>query len=86
MLAIEYYWKLKEIYRKEVSKSKFIYIYTKNNIVDHVLFKYRKNKYQEIKDVPHNQLLLSRDENKKLPNEVIVQVKFSPLEFQLFEG
>ena len=84
LLSIEYYHKLKELYHKYVIKSQFIYIYTKNSIVQHVLFKSRKNKYFKVEDVPHNKLLLSRD--KVLPENVIVQVKFNPLEFNLFEG
>ena len=35
-------------------------------------------------NVPHEKLLLSRD--LKLPEDVIVQVKFNPLEFNLLEG
>ena len=84
MLSIEYYRKLKQLYRTQVSKAEFIYIYTHNCCVTHVMFKSRKGKYEPIDDVPHDQLLLSRD--KKLPNDVIVQVKFSPLEFNLYEG
>ena len=86
LLAIEYYRKLKNLYRKQVSKSEFIYIYTNDCVVDHVLFKYRKQRYENINDVPHDTLLLTRDKNKKLPSSVIVQVKFSPLEFQLYEA
>ena len=84
MLSIEYYRKLKDKYRKNVQKSEFIYIYTNNSIVTHVLFKTRKQKYIDETDVPHEKLLLSRD--LKLPEDVIVQVKFNPLEFNLFEG
>ena len=84
MLSIEYYRKLKDMYRKNVIKSEFIYIYTNNSIVDHVLFKLRKQKYIRVDDVPHEKLLLSREQ--KLPENVIVQVKFNPLEFNLFEG
>ena len=84
MLSIEYYHKLKDMYRKQCNKSQFIYIYTTDNVVTHVMFKSRKNKYDDINDVPHDKLLLSRD--KQLPKDVIVQVKFSPLTFTLFEG
>ena len=93
MLSIEYYRKLKSMFHKQVSKAQFIYIYTTNtgqqqavgtHVVTHVLFKSRKNKYEDVTDVPHDKLLLSRD--KKLPKDVIVQVKFSPLEFNLLEG
>ena len=83
MLAIQYYWKLKDLYRKLISKAEFIYIYTIDNVVDRVMVKTRKNKYQEINDVPHETLLLSRD--KQLPSNVMVQVKFNPLEFQLYD-
>ena len=93
MIAIEYYHKLKQLYHKEVSKSEFIYIYTTTEptpgvgteyIVTQVMFKTRKGKYITKTDAPHDKLLLSRD--KKLPVEVIVQVKFSPLVFNLLEG
>ena len=84
MLSIEYYRKLKQLYRTQVSKAEFIYIYTHNCCVTYVMFKSRKGKYERIDDVPHDQLLLSRDKN--LPSDVIVQVKFSPLEFNLYEG
>ena len=84
MLAIEYYHKLKQLYHKEVSKSEFIYIYTHECIVTQVMFKTRKGKYITKTDVPHDKLLLSRD--KKLPVDVIVQVKFGPLRFDLLEG
>ena len=84
MLSIEYYRKIKQLYRTQVSKAEFIYIYTHNCCVDHVMFKSRKGKYEDVNEVPHDKLLLSRD--KKLPADVIVQVKFSPLRFDLFEG
>ena len=84
MLSIEYYRKIKDIYRKNVIKSEFIYIYTNKSIVEHILFKTRKQKYIRVDDVPHDKLLLSRD--KKLPENVIVQVKVNPLEFNLLEG
>ena len=92
MLSIEYYRKLKDIYHKQCTKAQFIYIYTHDSIgcacnercVTHVMFKSRKNKYEDITDVPHDKLLLSRDQ--KLPKDVIVQVKFSPLTFTLFEA
>ena len=85
MLSVDYYHKLKDLYRQEVSKSMFIYIYTSDAIVQQVLFRYRKkNKYCLKRDVPHDKLLLSRD--KVLPKDVIVQVKFNPLEFTLMEA
>ena len=85
MLSVDYYHKLKDLYRQEVSKSMFIYIYTSDAIVQQVLFRYRKkNKYCLKKDVPHDKLLLSRD--KQLPKDVIVQVKQAPLEFTLMEA
>lgn len=84
MLSIEYYHKLKDIYHKQISKAQFIYIYTTDSIVTHVMFKSRKNKYEDITNVPHDKLLLSRDQ--KLPKDVVVQVKFSPLTFTLFES
>ena len=85
LLSIEYYRKLKTLYPNFVHKSQFIYFYTSNNIVEKVGFRYRKkNKFQMIDDVPHDELLLSRD--KKLPKDVIVQVAFNPLKFELFEG
>ena len=85
MLARQYYWMLKEKYHKYVSKSQFIYIYTDNGIVDYVLFKTRKQKYIEVRDVPHTKLDLI-DDNENLPQNVIVQIKFSPLEFKMYEG
>ena len=84
LLAIQYYWKLRYLYRKLISKSEFIYIYTVKGIVDKVMIKTRKNKYQEINDAPRDSLLLSRD--KALPDNVMVQVKFNPLAFDLLEG
>ena len=85
MLSVDYYHKMKDLYRQEVSKSMFIYIYTSDAIVQQVLFRYRKkNKYCLKRDVPHDKLLLSRD--KVLPKDVIVQVKFNPLEFTLMEA
>ena len=82
MLSVDYYHKIKNLYRQEVSKSMFIYIYTSDAIVQQVLFRYRKkNKYCLKKDVPHDKILLSRD--KVLPKDVIVQVKFNPLTFDL---
>lgn len=83
MLSIDYYHKLKDIYHKQISKAQFIYIYTTDSMVTHVMFKSRKNKYEDITNVPHDKLLLSRDQ--KLPKDVVVQVKFSPLTFTLFE-
>jgi len=85
MLSIEYYHKLKELYRQDVSKSTFIYIYTNDSVVEKVGFRYRKkNKFKMVEDVPHDKLLLSRD--KVLPKSVIVQVGFDPLTFKLLEG
>ena len=85
MLSIQYYRLLKEKYRKEVSKSRYIYIYTTDSIVDMVLFRYRKeNKNRIIRDVPHEKILLSYE--KQLPQKVFVQVKFDPLTFTLFES
>ena len=83
LLAIEYYRQLKQLYRKLVSKAEFIYIYTVDGIVDKVMVKTRKQKYHEIDDAPHDKLLLLRD--KQLPSNVMVQVKFNPLEFQLYD-
>jgi len=85
MLSIDYYHRLKELFPQEVHKSKFIYIYTYDSIVQQVGFSFRKkNKFKLIREVPHEKLLLSRD--KKLPHSVIVQVKIAPLTFELLEG
>ena len=85
MLSIEYYRKIKDMYPTECHKSRYIYFYTMNGVVDKILFRFRKkNHYKLIADVPHDQLLLSRD--LKLPKAVIVQVKFHPLTFDLIEG
>ena len=85
MLSINYYHKIKQSFPKEVSKSRYIYIYTTDAIVQQVLFRYRKkNHYCLKRDVPHDKLLLSRD--KQLPKDVIVQVKQAPLEFTLMEA
>lgn len=85
MLSIQYYHLLKQLYRKEVSRCKYIYIYTTDSIVDMVLFRYRKeNKSCIRRDVPREKLILSFD--KQLPQKVFVQVKFNPLEFTLFEA
>ena len=84
MLACDYYQLLNHYFPKEVNKSQFIYIYTSDGVVQHVLFRYRKkNRYCLKKDVPHEKLLLSRD--KVLPKDVIVQVCFAPLKFILLE-
>lgn len=84
MLSIQYYHLLKQLYRNEVTKSKYIYIYTTNSIVDMVLFEYRKkNKCCIKRDVPHEKLILSYD--KKLPSKIYVQIKFNPLTFTLFQ-
>ena len=85
MLGIDYYHKLKELYRHDVSKCQFIYIYTIDGVVQQVGFRYRKKSvFKLIRDVPHEKLLLSRD--LKLPKAVIVQVKFNPLRFDLLDG
>ena len=88
MLAIEYYRKLKNIYPNEVHKCKYIYIYTNDGVVENVLFKFRKNKGKNrclfIDDMPKDKLMLKR-EGEKLPKNVMVQVRFAPLEFILFE-
>ena len=85
MLAVDYYHKLKELYRQDVSKSQFIYIYTMDGVVQKVGFRFRKkNKFKLIDDVPKEKLLLSRE--LKLPKAVIVQVGFNPLTFHLLEG
>ena len=83
MLSIEYYHKLKSLYRKEVSKASFIYIYTLNRIPEKILFKYRDNKYREVFDFPKDELLLSRD--KVLPNNVLVQIIRPSLQILLYE-
>lgn len=83
MLAIDYYHKIKDLYHKDVIKSKFIYLYTIDGVVDKVGFTYRKHDYKLVDDAPHDKLLLSRD--KKLPREVLVQIKFNPLEIVLME-
>ena len=85
MLSIEYYHKIKSLYRNDVSKSTFIYFYTVDGVVQQVGFRFRKkNRFKLINNVPHDELLLSRD--LKLPKAVIVQVKFNPLTFDLLEG
>ena len=85
LLSIEYYHKLKDLYPQDVSKSRYIYIYTVDSVVKQVGFGYRKkNRFKLIDDVPHDKLLLSRD--KVLPKAVIVQVCFAPLAFTLLEG
>ena len=62
-----------------------IYIYTNEEVVEKVGFRFRKkNKFKLIDEVPHDKLLLSRE--LKLPKAVIVQVSFSPLDFKLLEG
>ena len=85
ILAIDYYHKLKELYKDDVHKSTYIYIYTEDSVVNKVGFRYRKkNKFKLFEDPPKAKLLLSRD--LKLPKSVIVQVSFSPLAFKLLEG
>ena len=87
MLAIEYYRMLKEKYKNEVHKSKYIYIYTNDGVVENVLFRFRKGNgkkgYLFIDDMPKEKLMLAND-GKKLPKNVMVQVRFAPLEFVLF--
>lgn len=86
MLSVDYYHKLKEQFSQEVHKSVFIYLYTMDGVVAQVGFRFRKkNKFKLIRDVPHEKLLLTR-ENKKLPQAVIVQIKMAPLTFTLLEG
>ena len=87
MLAIEYYRMLKEKYKNEVHKSKYIYIYTNDGVVENVLFRFRKKGkkgYVFIDDMPKEKLMLKRD-GEKLPKNVMVQVRFAPLEFVLFD-
>ena len=88
MLAIEYYRMLKEKYKNEVHKSKYIYIYTNDGVVENVLFRFRKGKgkkgYSFVDDMPKEKLMLKRD-GEKLPKNVMVQVRFAPLEFVLFD-
>ena len=85
MLSIDYYHKIKEIYRQDVHKSMFIYFYTVDSVVEKVGFRFRKkNKFKLMDNVPHEKLLLSRD--LKLPKVVMVQVSFNPLTFNLMEG
>ena len=88
MLAIEYYRMLKDKYPDNVHKSKYIYIYTNDGVVENVLFRFRKGKgkrgYVFIDDMPKEKLMLAND-GKKLPKNVMVQVRFAPLEFILFD-
>ena len=88
MLAVEYYRMLKEKYKNEVHKSKYIYIYTNDGVVENVLFRFRKGKgkkgYLFVDDMPKEKLMLKRD-SKTLPKKVMIQVRFAPLEFVLFE-
>ena len=88
MLAIEYYRILKNKYPDNVHKSKYIYIYTNDGVVENVLFRFRKGKgkrgYVFIDDMPKEKLMLAND-GKKLPKNVMVQVRFAPLEFILFD-
>ncbi len=85
MLSIEYYRKLKRLFPYECHKSQYIYIFTVDKVVQQVGFRYRKkNGFKLIREVPNDELLLSRD--KVLPSNVIVQVCFSPLTFNLLEG
>ena len=87
MLAIEYYRMLKDKYPDNVHKSKYIYIYTNDGVVENVLFRFRKKGkkgYVFIDDMPKEKLMLKRD-GEKLPKNVMVQVRFAPLEFALFD-
>ena len=88
MLAIEYYRMLKNKYPNYTHKSKYIYIYTDNGVVGNVLFRFRKGKgekgYVFIDDMPKEKLMLKRD-GEKLPKNVMIQVRFAPLEFVLFD-
>ena len=88
MLAVEYYRMLKNKYKNEVHKSKYIYIYTNDGVVENVLFRFRKGKgkkgYLFVDDMPKEKLMLKRD-SKTLPKKVMIQVRFAPLEFVLFE-
>ena len=87
MLAIEYYRMLKNKYPDNVHKSKYIYIYTNDGVVENVLFRFRKKGkkgYVFIDDMPKEKLMLKRD-GEKLPKNVMVQVRFAPLEFVLFD-
>ena len=88
MLAIEYYRMLKNKYPNYTHKSKYIYIYTDNGVVGNVLFRFRKGKgkkgYLFIDDMPKEKLMLKRD-GEKLPKNVMIQVRFAPLEFVLFD-
>ena len=84
MLAIEYYHKIKYLFRHDVSKSAFIYLYTNKGVVDSVMFRYRKRyRVNHVVDVPHDTLLLSRD--AVLPDKVIVQIKLPSLICNLYE-
>ena len=88
MLAIEYYRMLKDKYPDNVHKSKYIYIYTEDGVVENVLFRFRKGEgkkgYVFVDDMPKEKLMLKRD-GEKLPKNVMVQVRFAPLEFVLFD-
>ena len=85
MLAVDYYRTLKNKYKNDVHKSKYIYIYTNDGVVENVLFRFRKRKgYLFIDDIPKEKLMLAND-GKKLPKNVMVQVRFAPLEFVLFD-
>ena len=88
MLAVDYYRTLKNKYKNEVHKSKYIYIYTNDGVVENVLFRFRKGKgkkgYLFVDDMRKEKLVLKRD-SKTLPKKVMIQVRFAPLEFVLFE-
>lgn len=83
MLAIDYYHKLKKLYRKETAKASYIYIYCNERIPEKIMFKFDKNKYKEITDFPKDELLLSRD--KVLPQHVLVQIQKPSLKIMLYE-
>ena len=94
MFAIDYYHKLKTLYKNKLKKAKYVYIYThsvansindKNAkyIVNNIMITYRKShKTEIINDVPHDALFLS---DNNLPNDVMVQVLFAPLRFIMYE-
>ena len=97
MLAIEYYRMLKDKYPDNVHKSKYIYIYTNDGVVENVLFRFRKGKgkkgYVFVDDMPKEKLMLKREaqgagakgSGETLPKKIMIQVRFAPLEFVLFD-
>ena len=68
-----------------MSKSMFVYIYTSGGVVNKVMFRFRKGKVSWKDDPPRDSLKLSKD-GGKMPKDVIIQVRFEPLEFNLYEG